>query len=98
MLLEEPSLLVFVIVADNCIHYGDSKRQSFTSPSFGTTNHVLSLHCWLKNSSLNRLQNRRKGSISIQYSFKTNSFASCMKPSLRAINLSLVIYQLTTSE
>jgi len=65
MLLEEPSLLVFVIVADNCIHYGDSKRQSFTSPSFGTTNHVLSLHCWLKNSSLNRLyrlQNRRQGS------------------------------------
>jgi hypothetical protein len=43
------------------------------------------LHCWLKNSSLKRLQNRRQGLISIQYLFKTNIFASHTR-NLQAIN------------
>ncbi|KAB8118172.1 hypothetical protein EE612_060878, partial [Oryza sativa] len=43
---------ILFIVPNNCVQYGDSKSQSLSCTCFGTTNHVLSLHCWFKDSSL----------------------------------------------
>jgi hypothetical protein len=52
VMCKEQGLLVFFIVGNNRIHYGNSKCQGFPSPSFRPTNHVPSLHRWLKDSFL----------------------------------------------